>query len=165
MSILFLPVLVIGKVLAPVLVPIGLRFGWPRWLHWWHNREDVPDWQGDTWWALYRWYAFRNAFHNGSEELLGFHRLEGGIVYDNGADPSDWEGRSGLRVMVARVDRWWEWAVMFRLVLVYPGRRRCLEWGWGWKLWEVESTDDDPWVNYYARLPHPWRAVGSPANR
>lgn len=67
----------IGKALAPVMVPIGMRLDWPRWCWPWASFSEryADGWwyEGEHWsWRLgpafaeFWWRAVRNGFSNGA---------------------------------------------------------------------------------------------------
>lgn len=179
MSIPFAVIDVLAKFAGFFVITVALPFEkdgmLPKWAWMWDNYEDGID--GPDWWkerypdnAFQRrwlWLAWRNMFHNGGSQVLGFHRADGHIVYDNESDPSVWNRRSGARIMLATVDRFPFSVMLVNIVWIYPfNQDRCLEWRWGWKLWEIDSKEaKDPWVNLAAELPHPWRATVHPRDQ
>lgn len=182
------PVWVAGMLLGFLVVPIALlfvqgtehfvkstpnprtRYRLPRWAYLWDNEDDglegpdkrVPERiRGKTYIRRLYWLAYRNPFHNGSSEWLGFHALNAELLFDKTwGDPSDWAHTSGVRLALCRVrgEAWPGYAFLLKIVWAYPWTDHSFEWSIGWKLWEAVKYDKkDPWVNTLVRLPHPWR--------
>lgn len=90
--ILYLPYIVIGKLLALIMVPLGMLLDWPRWCqpwgnvanngqyadHWWYFRKHWS-WKISEAFAEFWWRAIRNGFSNGARYT--FANAEPGDVW------------------------------------------------------------------------------------
>lgn len=164
---------ILGRVLAPFVVPFASHDGWlPRWLWWFQTQDFSLD--GDGGWIdeHMQWryklprpiccyvgrvgWLWRNNMH-GLAKRMGFHALPDAMVEHRG-DPRTSNGRAGWHLKIVTNPHGAK-AWQFHYVRHWDGgkSKRGIKVSLGWNLWDWQPGKDV--VCRYAFQPTPYKTL------
>ena len=148
---------VVGRIVAPIVVPFASEDGWlPSWLNWFQTPDNSID--GDNGWKTEHWqwrfkfsppvarylgrvgWLWRNSMYNWSINVLGAKLKATDTMFTEG-DPLTSDNPAHSGTFKRRVYRdgkliYWQWYFIY----VYS-KTRCIRMNFGWKLWGFDGTD------------------------